>query len=98
MAVSRAYFAMFYAASATLRSQNIRRAKHSGVIAAFGQCMVKTGRFPVEHHVALQTAFSSRGAGTMGESSRIVKRLKGGSKNAFVEAVADFFRNEGISF
>ena len=34
-AVSRAYFAMFYAASATLRSQGVRRSKHSGVIAAF---------------------------------------------------------------
>ena len=99
-AVSRAYFAMFYAASATLRSENIRRAKHSGVIAAFGQYMVKTGRFPVEHHVALQTAFSSRGAGDYGgvfpDREEAERRLQ--EANAFVEAVADFFRNEGISF
>jgi uncharacterized protein (UPF0332 family) len=36
-AISRAYYAMFYAATAALLSQNIKRSKHSGVIAAFAQ-------------------------------------------------------------
>lgn len=97
-AVSRAYFAMFYAASATLRSQGLRRAKHSGVIAAFGQHMVKTGKFSAEHHVALHAAFSARGAGDYGgvfpdheeAETRLLKAEK------FVDAVADFLKVAGM--
>lgn len=96
-AVSRAYFAMFYAASATLRSQDIRRAKHSGVIAAFGQYMVKTGKFAVEHHMALQAAFSSRGAGDYGgvfpDREEAERRLQEAEK--FVDAVTNFLRSQG---
>ena len=36
-AVSRAYYAMFYAAQALLLTRNIRRTKHSGMIAAFNE-------------------------------------------------------------
>lgn len=43
VAVSRAYYAMFYAATALLHSQGISRKKHSGVHSAFGQQFVKTG-------------------------------------------------------
>jgi len=37
VATSRAYYAMFYAASALLASQGISRSKHSGVHSAFGE-------------------------------------------------------------
>jgi uncharacterized protein (UPF0332 family) len=37
VAVSRAYYAMFYAATALLGSQGLWRSKHQGVIAAFGE-------------------------------------------------------------
>jgi uncharacterized protein (UPF0332 family) len=40
---------MFYAATAALLFQNVKRSKHSGVIAAFGQRFVKTGTFTAEH-------------------------------------------------
>lgn len=53
-AMSRAYYAMFYAATAALLSQGIKRFKHSGVIAAFGQYLVKSGKFTVEHQRSLQ--------------------------------------------
>lgn len=93
-------FAMFYAASATLRSQGVRRSKHSGVIAAFGQHMVKTGRFPVEQHVALQAAFSSCGAGDYGgvfpDREEAERRLQ--EAEEFVAAVADFLTAEGMNF
>ena len=36
-AVNRAYYAVFYAASALLVTQGLARSKHSGVIAAFRQ-------------------------------------------------------------
>lgn len=37
VATSRAYYGMFYAASALLASKGISRSKHSGVHSAFGQ-------------------------------------------------------------
>jgi uncharacterized protein (UPF0332 family) len=47
-AVNRAYYAIFYAASALLATQGQVRGKHSGVISAFREQFVKTGMFPVE--------------------------------------------------
>ena len=47
-AINRAYYAVFYAASALLVSRQIAHAKHSAVIAAFRQHFVKTGLLPVE--------------------------------------------------
>ena len=48
-AMSRAYYAMFYSATAALLSLEVKRSKHSGGIAAFGQRLVKSGKFTVEH-------------------------------------------------
>ena len=43
-AMSRVYYAMFYATTAALISQGIKRSKHSGALAAFGQHLVKPGK------------------------------------------------------
>jgi len=43
VAVTRAYYAMFYAAGALLASKGISRSKHSGVHSAFGEHSVRTG-------------------------------------------------------
>ena len=40
-AVSRSYFAAFYAAEAALLSLGESRSKHAGVVSAFGQLVVK---------------------------------------------------------
>lgn len=48
-AVNRAYYAIFYAANALLRTRGIFRSKHSGVIAAFRQYFVKPGLIEVEY-------------------------------------------------
>lgn len=40
-AVSRSYYAVFYAAAAALLSLGESRSKHAGVISAFGQLVVK---------------------------------------------------------
>ncbi len=45
-AVSRAYYAMFYAAQALLLTRDVRRAKHSGVVAAFNERFIQTGELP----------------------------------------------------
>jgi uncharacterized protein (UPF0332 family) len=55
-AVSRAYYAMFYAATAILLTKNIVRSKHSGVSAAFGRDFVRTGEIdPMYHRLLLET-------------------------------------------
>lgn len=41
VAISRAYYAAFYAATAALLELGYARSKHSGVISAFGQLLVR---------------------------------------------------------
>lgn len=58
--VSRAYYAMFHAATAALLELGIERSSHKGVIAAFGESLVKVGRMDARHHAALRRAFEAR--------------------------------------
>lgn len=60
VAVTRAYYAMFHAASALLFRQGIIRRKHTGVISAFGENFVKTGLIEPEYAKMLTQAFDSR--------------------------------------
>ena len=60
VAVSRAYYAMFYAATALLTSQGISRSKHSGVHSAFGQYFVKPGLIEPEYSRMLVNTFRLR--------------------------------------
>ena len=60
MSVSRAYYAMFYAVTAVLLSQGIERSKHSGVVSAFNQFFVNTGKFDAKFSKALTDAFRFR--------------------------------------
>ena len=49
-AAVRAYYAMFYVAEAFLLGKDLAFFKHSGVIAAFGEHLSKTGVLPKEFH------------------------------------------------
>jgi uncharacterized protein len=60
VAISRAYYAMFYAATAILNSIDIVRKKHSGVSSAFGEYFVKTGLLDAKYSRMLIRAFESR--------------------------------------
>jgi uncharacterized protein (UPF0332 family) len=60
IAISRAYYAMFYAATALLTSKGVARSKHSGVISAFSEYFVKTGLIETEYARMLAHAFNSR--------------------------------------
>ncbi len=60
IASSRAYYAMFYAASAMLWNENLRFRKHSGVHAAFGNRIAKPGVLPAELHGWLLDAAKAR--------------------------------------
>ncbi|WP_199245461.1 HEPN domain-containing protein [[Phormidium] sp. ETS-05] len=59
-AASRAYYAMFYVATAFLEGEGLSYARHSAVISAFGQQFTKTGRIPVKYHRYLIDAERNR--------------------------------------
>ncbi|MFO7315282.1 HEPN domain-containing protein [Rhodothermus marinus] len=59
-AVSRAYYAMFYATKALLLRRGIQPRTHRGVITAFGQHFVKTGIFAPHYHRWLLNALDQR--------------------------------------
>ncbi|MCA1993389.1 MAG: HEPN domain-containing protein [Coleofasciculus sp. S288] len=49
-AASRAYYTMFYIASAFLEGEGLAFSRHSAVISAFGREFANTGRVHVEFH------------------------------------------------
>ena len=60
-AISRAYFAAFYAAEAALLRVGETRSKHAGVIAAFGQVVVRqAGPFAMDDARLLRSLFERR--------------------------------------
>jgi uncharacterized protein (UPF0332 family) len=60
-AVSRAYYAMFYAANAMLIRDGLDvSGKHSAVVAAFGREYAKTGRVDPRYHRLLIQGFEWR--------------------------------------
>lgn len=59
-AASRAYYAMFYIASAFLEGEGLAFSRHAAVIAAFGQQFARTGRVPVDFHRYLIDAQDTR--------------------------------------
>jgi uncharacterized protein (UPF0332 family) len=60
VATSRGYYAMFYAATALLGSEEQWRSKHQGVVAVFGELFVKTGRIEPHYGRMLHKVFSTR--------------------------------------
>jgi uncharacterized protein len=60
VAISRAYYAMFYASTALLGSRGMWRSKHQGVIAAFGEHFVKPGFIEPTYGRMLNDAFHAR--------------------------------------
>ena len=66
IAASRAYYAAFYAATAVLLCEGLAFSKHSGVIAAVHQYLVKPGRLDQRHGKALNLLFELRGVGDYG--------------------------------
>lgn len=88
-AVSRAYYAMFYAAQVMLLTRGERRSKHSGVIAAFNEHFVKTGAMPQELFLKLRDGFEDRAEGDYGLVTISKEQAHAGITAAreFVEAI-----------
>ena len=59
-AISRAYYAAFYAAEAALLSLGETRSKHAGVISAFGDLVVRQRRLDVSAGKVLVSLFDRR--------------------------------------
>jgi uncharacterized protein (UPF0332 family) len=60
IAVSRAYYAMFYCAEALLDADGLTFSSHAAVVSGFGRHFAKTGRVPPELHRHLIQAQDSR--------------------------------------
>jgi uncharacterized protein (UPF0332 family) len=60
VAVNRAYYAFFYAATGLLLTVDLTRSKHSGVLAAFREQFVKPGIISVEDSRAYGEAMELR--------------------------------------
>jgi uncharacterized protein (UPF0332 family) len=58
--VNRAYYAVFYAASAMLLTKTIEQRRHSGVISAFREHFVKAGLVEPEYSSAYGEALAAR--------------------------------------
>jgi uncharacterized protein (UPF0332 family) len=60
IAVSRAYYAMFYCATAVLLTKGLHFSKHSGVISAFNLHFIKPGIFPQDSFKQLRDIYEAR--------------------------------------
>ena len=67
-AISRAYYAAFYAAEQALASLGESRSKHSGVIAAFGKFVIRAGGLEQESGRILRSLFEQRNHVDYGEA------------------------------
>jgi uncharacterized protein (UPF0332 family) len=88
-AISRAYYAAFYAAEQALASLGESRSKHSGVIAAFGKLVVREGGLGEETGRILRSLFEQRSDADCGEAvpSHTDAELAIGDAKRFVDAV-----------
>jgi uncharacterized protein (UPF0332 family) len=90
-AVSRAYFAAFFAAEAALLSLGETRSKHSGVVSAFVHLLVRGGEIDVEIGRVLRSLFERRNEAdyspvdvpaeeadaAIGDAERVVSAVRG---------------------
>jgi uncharacterized protein (UPF0332 family) len=98
-ACNRAYYAVFYAASALLHTKDLSFGKHSGVISAFRQHFIKTGELDEQWSGIYQRIMSHRQTGDYDinlriENEQAVVDLQ--DATAFVEEVEQWLRKQGL--
>jgi uncharacterized protein (UPF0332 family) len=96
-AVSRAYYAVFYMASAALFSRSVQRAKHSGVESAFSQYLVKPGDIEPEFSQLYQRARRQREEADYAEEpiDEVAARQTLADAERFVDRLERFLRGVG---
>jgi uncharacterized protein (UPF0332 family) len=94
-AVSRAYFAAFYAAETALSLLGETRSKHAGVIAAFGKHVVREGGLSEEVGRLLRSLFERRNEAdyTGAEPPEQESLAAVGDAERFVEALESWIAN-----
>lgn len=98
-AISRAYYAIFAAASASLLTQGITRKKHSGVEAAFNQHLAHPGLVERQLAVLYRDAHNARldaDYSDLAEFSQARSQEVLNDANAFVQHIEDFLRRQGV--
>jgi len=96
---NRAYYAIFYAASALLFSKEMSFGKHSAVLAAFRQHFIKTSEFDVKWSGIYQRVMSHRQSGDYDINVRVEKEqamLDVEDAQAFVEEVEQWLRKQNL--
>ncbi len=99
-AVNRAYYAIFYAASALLWTRGISRSKHAGVISAFREYFVKPGIIEREYSdlygAVMESRISSDYEIMLGADRPITQKALDAARR-FVDRIAAYlFETEGI--
>ena len=97
-AVSRAYYAMFYAVLALLATKGLGSSKHSGTISLFDREFVKPGDLPKELSRALHMAFERRQQTDYGEliqfdepaATRVIEEAE-----MFIQKIRDYLTARG---
>lgn len=74
-AASRAYYAMFYVASALLLARGFQVATHAGVLTLFWEHFVKSGEVPATLHQALHRALDTRTVGDYGITETVTEEV-----------------------
>ena len=98
-AMSRLYYAMFYAAEALLLAQGHTFSSHRAVISAFGKILVKEGLIPKHLHQWLHEAFEKRQLSDyefltgIGEEEVTAMQPKAAQ---FIEQVKSLLRQSGV--
>jgi len=96
-AVSRAYYAMFYAAEAALLKKKMTFTSHKAVISAFGQYFVKTGIFDKRMGRDLNIIFGERQLGDYESNFSISEdnaRHTFESARGFVDQVVEWLESD----
>jgi uncharacterized protein (UPF0332 family) len=95
-AASRAYYAMFYVASALLANLNLSYSSHSAVISSFGREFAKTGKLDSKYHRWLIDAQDLRNIGDYGVGSQVPEeyaRMVCDWAVQFINAAEDFLES-----
>jgi uncharacterized protein (UPF0332 family) len=99
-AVSRAYYAMFYAVLAVLATKGLGSSKHSGAISLFDREFVKPGDLPKELSRSLHMAFEHRQQADYGEltqlddpaAARVIEEAQ-----RFIQEVEVYMKSRGFA-
>lgn len=99
-AISTSYYAMFYAATGALASIGIDRAKHSGIVSAFGEHFARSGKVSRELGQILNQTMQDReesdyDAVPIADHDLAQKRLD--DANRFVSEVEAYLKEHGLT-